>query len=306
MASCCSSRSDRRCRSSRSASSEGRRRLRSRTIGRPRQPDGALLTRGTAKRTGVRLDRPAIEFVGGSLETAAGRDGLTVSLAVPEARLSAGTRSAGRGRALADVPGGGAHAKGRADPGGHQALGRGSGYPVAPARCPGWSTRTTRTASRSRAPDRIGRRLTRDDVVRSTGGTCVPTPRSSRSSARSRSTRRAARCWRASALDAALDAPPPSVRRRQRTDAGRGDADQARSVPGDDHARSAAFDRSIRTTSRSPSPPTCSAAARPRGSTRACATKAGSRTRSTATCRPPGTRRRSSWRRRRGSARCRR
>jgi zinc protease len=42
---------------------------------------GSLMTRGTAKRTGVQLD-DAIEFVGGSLEAGAGRDGLTVSLSV--------------------------------------------------------------------------------------------------------------------------------------------------------------------------------------------------------------------------------
>jgi zinc protease len=40
-----------------------------------------LLTRGTARRTGPELDR-AIEFVGGSLEADAGRDGTTVSLAM--------------------------------------------------------------------------------------------------------------------------------------------------------------------------------------------------------------------------------
>jgi len=40
-----------------------------------------LLTRGTAKRTAPEIDR-AIEFVGGSLETDAGRDGTTVSLAI--------------------------------------------------------------------------------------------------------------------------------------------------------------------------------------------------------------------------------
>ena len=42
---------------------------------------GALLTRGTAKHTGPQLDS-AIEFVGGSLSAAAGRDGMTASLAV--------------------------------------------------------------------------------------------------------------------------------------------------------------------------------------------------------------------------------
>jgi zinc protease len=41
----------------------------------------AVLTRGTTKRTGPEIDS-AIEFVGGSLEAAAGRDGLTVALAV--------------------------------------------------------------------------------------------------------------------------------------------------------------------------------------------------------------------------------
>ena len=40
-----------------------------------------LLTRGTARRSGPALDE-AIEFVGGSLETRAGRDGMTVSLSV--------------------------------------------------------------------------------------------------------------------------------------------------------------------------------------------------------------------------------
>ena len=50
---------------------------------------GALLTRGTAKRTGVQLD-DAIEFVGGSLEAGASRDGLTVSLSVLKRDLGLG------------------------------------------------------------------------------------------------------------------------------------------------------------------------------------------------------------------------
>ena len=48
-----------------------------------------LLTRGTAKRTGPELDR-AIEYVGGSLETDAGRDGTTVGLAVLKKDLDLG------------------------------------------------------------------------------------------------------------------------------------------------------------------------------------------------------------------------
>ncbi len=48
-----------------------------------------LLTRGTAKRTGPELDR-AIEFVGGSLEADAGRDGVTVSLAILRKDLDLG------------------------------------------------------------------------------------------------------------------------------------------------------------------------------------------------------------------------
>jgi len=48
-----------------------------------------LLTRGTAKRSGPELDR-AIEFVGGSLEADAGRDGATVSLAVLKKDLDLG------------------------------------------------------------------------------------------------------------------------------------------------------------------------------------------------------------------------
>ncbi len=48
-----------------------------------------LLTRGTARRTGPELDR-AIEFVGGSLEGDAGRDGAIVSLAVLRKDLELG------------------------------------------------------------------------------------------------------------------------------------------------------------------------------------------------------------------------
>lgn len=48
-----------------------------------------LLTRGTARRPAPELDR-AIEFVGGSLETDAGRDGATVSLGVLKKDLDLG------------------------------------------------------------------------------------------------------------------------------------------------------------------------------------------------------------------------
>ena len=50
---------------------------------------GALLTRGTARRTGQQLDA-AIEFVGGRLEAGAGRDGITVSLSVLKRDLGLG------------------------------------------------------------------------------------------------------------------------------------------------------------------------------------------------------------------------
>jgi zinc protease len=50
---------------------------------------GALLTRGTARRSGTELDS-AIEFVGGSLESEARRDGLTISLAVLRRDLALG------------------------------------------------------------------------------------------------------------------------------------------------------------------------------------------------------------------------
>jgi zinc protease len=50
---------------------------------------GALLTRGTAKHTGPELDS-TIEFVGGSLEGGAGRDGLTTSLSVLKRDLTLG------------------------------------------------------------------------------------------------------------------------------------------------------------------------------------------------------------------------
>jgi zinc protease len=50
---------------------------------------GATLTRGTAKRSGQELDA-AIEFVGAALEAGAGRDGLTVSLAILKKDLELG------------------------------------------------------------------------------------------------------------------------------------------------------------------------------------------------------------------------
>lgn len=50
---------------------------------------GSLLTRGTARRSGPELDS-AIEFVGGSLESGAGRDGMSVSLAVLKRDLALG------------------------------------------------------------------------------------------------------------------------------------------------------------------------------------------------------------------------
>lgn len=49
----------------------------------------ALLTRGTARRTGPELDR-AIEFVGGSLEAGAGSDGAAVTLSVLKKDLGLG------------------------------------------------------------------------------------------------------------------------------------------------------------------------------------------------------------------------
>src|SRR5215510_5783029 len=50
---------------------------------------GAVLTRGTAKRSGPELDA-AIEFVGGRLEAGAGRDGLSESLSVLKRDLALG------------------------------------------------------------------------------------------------------------------------------------------------------------------------------------------------------------------------
>jgi zinc protease len=50
---------------------------------------GSLLTRGTAKHTGPEID-DAIEFVGGSLEAGAGRDGITASLSVLRKDLTLG------------------------------------------------------------------------------------------------------------------------------------------------------------------------------------------------------------------------
>jgi zinc protease len=49
----------------------------------------ALITRGTARRSGPEMDR-AIEFVGGSLEAGAGRDGASVTLSVLKKDLALG------------------------------------------------------------------------------------------------------------------------------------------------------------------------------------------------------------------------
>ncbi|MGH7346164.1 MAG: M16 family metallopeptidase, partial [Candidatus Rokuibacteriota bacterium] len=50
---------------------------------------GAVLTRGTAKRTGAELDS-AIEFVGGRVEAGAGRDTLTVSVTAQKKDMALG------------------------------------------------------------------------------------------------------------------------------------------------------------------------------------------------------------------------
>jgi zinc protease len=50
---------------------------------------GALVTRGTAKRTGQQIDA-AIEFVGGRLESGTGRDGMVASLSVLKRDLALG------------------------------------------------------------------------------------------------------------------------------------------------------------------------------------------------------------------------
>ena len=57
--------------------------------GGPANLTATLLTRGTGRRTGPQLDR-AIEFVGGSLEGDAGRDGATLTLSVLKKDLALG------------------------------------------------------------------------------------------------------------------------------------------------------------------------------------------------------------------------
>src|SRR3990167_5290127 len=64
---------------------------------------GALLTRGTAQRTGPELDA-AIEFVGGSLEAGATRDGLAASLRVLRRDLALGLRPPPAGGLSPAVP----------------------------------------------------------------------------------------------------------------------------------------------------------------------------------------------------------
>ena len=64
----------------------------------------AVLTRGTRRRSGPELDR-AIEFVGGSLEAVAGRDGATVSLSVLGRTSRSGSTSSPRCSPQPDLPG---------------------------------------------------------------------------------------------------------------------------------------------------------------------------------------------------------
>ena len=167
---------------------------------------GSLLTRGTAKRSGPELDA-AIEFVGGSLEAGAGRDGLTASLAVlkrdlglgldllSEVVLSPAFPEAEAKRKVAQIQA--AIKRSEEDPNtvAARALSRlvFPGHPMAgPSRAP-----SSRSAS---SPGTTS--------SRSIAATCGPTPPSWPSLVTSPWTRRAARCWRAWAVGRAGAAAP--------------------------------------------------------------------------------------------------
>ncbi|MBI2202328.1 MAG: insulinase family protein [Candidatus Rokubacteria bacterium] len=125
---------------------------------------GALLTRGTAKRTGPELDA-AIEFVGGSVEAGAGRDGMAASLAVltkdltlgldllAEVVLTPAFPEAEFKRRAAEVQAGIKRSEESPETVGYRALGR-LVYPTHPYGVPVEGT-----------VESVGR-LTRDDVVR--------------------------------------------------------------------------------------------------------------------------------------------
>lgn len=125
---------------------------------------GALLTRGTAKRTGPELDA-AIEFVGGSVEAGAGRDGMAASLAVLKKDLTLGLDllaevvltpvfpEAEFKRKAAEVQAGIKRSEENPETVGYRALGR-LVYPTHPYGVPVEGT-----------VESVGR-LTRDDVVR--------------------------------------------------------------------------------------------------------------------------------------------
>ena len=158
---------------------------------------GTLLTRGTAKRTGQQLDS-AIEFVGGRIEAGAGRDGLVAWLSVLKRDLTLGLDLLGEVVLTPAFPEAEVKRKAAQIQASLQRLEENPGavasralaglvFPGHPYGRPVEGTRES-----------VGR-LTRDDVVRFYGQHARRTPRSSRWSGRSPSTRRGARSWLASA-----------------------------------------------------------------------------------------------------------
>ena len=176
-----------------------------------------LLTRGTATRTGADIDR-AIEFVGGSLESDASRDGITVSLSVLKKDLPLGLDlladvvrrpsfpepelARTRKQIQAGIQ--------RSEENPEAVAGRGLMRLVYLGHPYGHPADGTRES--------VGG-LTREQVVRYYASTSAPTPRSSRSSAPSLSTRRGGRCSPAAATGRGRRRRPrpsrPGPRRRR-------------------------------------------------------------------------------------------
>ena len=145
---------------------------------------GSLLTRGTAKRTRPDLDA-TIEFVGGSLEAAAGRDGLTTSLSVLKRDLPLGLDL------LSEVV-------------------------LSPTFPEAELKPTTPTPAPSRGPSSRSASSPATTSWPSTGATCGRTARSSRWWGTSPWPRRVARCWRGSGAGRVPPRRHPPCRRARR------------------------------------------------------------------------------------------
>ena len=266
----------------------GGRRLRSR---RPRgagQPHGDAAHAGhRASGRGPSWTRPSSSWAAAS-RPAPAATGSRSRCRCSSKDLGARARPAGRGRAVADVPRGRADAQGRGDPGRHQALRGGPGHgrrprpraarlsPATPTACPVEGTRNRWHGSpATTSSSSTGTHARPDTAIIAVVGAVTVDEARREVLARFGGWPRPARSPRRRPATASAAATPRGDDHQARADARRRSCSDVRPSA-----------RPIPTISRWPSRPTSSAAARPRGSTRACGTRAGSRTPSTATSAP--------------------